>query len=139
MQFHCSRAPSCDRLFSRSGASDIARAVARLRNVPGWLLLLSHLVAFDATADSSGVEADRRRALVVVVRQDCGACHGMRLTGGLGPPLTSDALKGKPKEMLRSVILQGRTDTAMPPWRSLLSYEEADWIASQLLSGFPEL
>ena len=26
----------------------------------------------------------------------------------------------------------------MPPWKALLSTREADWIATQLLAGFPE-
>ena len=79
-----------------------------------------------------------REALIRLVRQDCGSCHGMRLQGGLGTPLTREALAGKPQESLAATILYGRPGTAMPPWKSLLSEEQADWIATQLLSGFPE-
>ena len=35
----------------------------------------------------------RARALVTLLLHDCGACHGMKLTGGLGPPLTAAALR----------------------------------------------
>ena len=30
-----------------------------------------------------------------MVRQDCGSCHGLRLTGGPGPALTREALADK--------------------------------------------
>ncbi|MBU3724682.1 MAG: cytochrome c [Burkholderiaceae bacterium] len=73
-----------------------------------------------------------------MVRQDCGSCHGMRLTGGLGPALTPQALREKPVESLAVTIYSGRPGTPMPPWRAMLSYEEAQWIVEQLLSGFPE-
>ena len=53
-----------------------------------------------ATRGPPGVRADREPALIRMVRQDCGSCHGMRLTGGLGPALTRDALADKPLEGL---------------------------------------
>ena len=83
-------------------------------------------------------DAVRRQVLVRMVRQDCGSCHGMRLTGGLGPALTPAALADKPVESLSATIYHGRPGTPMPGWRSMLSASEADWIASQLVVGFPE-
>lgn len=87
---------------------------------------------------ASAPAATRQQALVRMVRQDCGSCHGMRLTGGLGPALTPQALHEKPVESLAATIYGGRPGTPMPPWRAMLSYEEAQWIVEQLLSGFPE-
>ena len=75
--------------------------------------------------------------LVRLVRQDCGSCHGLTLKGGLGPPLTAQALEGKPAENLKAVILKGRPGTPMPPWSAFMSDEDAGWIAEQLLKGFP--
>lgn len=83
-------------------------------------------------------EAAHEQALIRMVRQDCGSCHGMRLTGGLGPALTREALTGKPAESLAATIYQGRPGTTMPPWKALLSLDDAQWIARQLLAGFPE-
>jgi cytochrome c55X len=77
----------------------------------------------------------RQAALVELVRQDCGACHGLTLKGGLGPPLVPGALEGKDASYLGYVILHGRGGTPMPPWRGLLSEEEAQWIAEQLKQG----
>jgi len=37
--------------------------------------------------------------------------------------------------MLVSTILDGRPGTAMPPWKNLLTHDEANWIAEQLLRG----
>lgn len=73
-----------------------------------------------------------------MVRQDCGSCHGMLLTGGLGPPLTREVLAGKPLAGLAATIYQGRPGTPMPGWRALLNEAESFWIAEQLLRGFPE-
>ncbi|WP_126446285.1 c-type cytochrome [Sulfuricystis multivorans] len=76
--------------------------------------------------------------MIRLVRQDCGACHGMTLKGGLGKPLTREALSGFSPEALTVIILHGKEGTAMPPWKSLLSEAQARWIAEQLLAGFPE-
>lgn len=80
----------------------------------------------------------RQRELVRMVRQDCGSCHGMRLTGGLGPALTAAALADKPVSSLAATIYQGRPGTPMPGWRSMLSPADAEWIAARLVQGFPE-
>jgi len=80
----------------------------------------------------------RQRELISLVRQDCGSCHGMSLTGGLGPALDRDTLQTRPMSMLRAAILDGRPGTAMPPWRGLLSEPDVDWIAARLLEGFPD-
>lgn len=75
---------------------------------------------------------------VHLVRQDCGSCHGMTLQGGLGTPLTREALAGQSVEALTVIILHGKHGTAMPPWKSLMSERQARWIAERLLEGFPE-
>ena len=82
--------------------------------------------------------AARRAELVEMVRQDCGACHGLTLKGGLGPALAPAALAGRDAGQLGSVILNGRHGTAMPPWRGLLSDDEARWIGELLLRGLPK-
>lgn len=110
-------------------------ARALLRALP-WLL------AGAACAAAPAAEAPplplRQAALVRMVRQDCGACHGMRLTGGLGPALTREALAGKPPEYLAAVITHGIPGTPMPPWGPMLQSGEAQWIAERLAGGFPE-
>lgn len=88
--------------------------------------------------ESPGPGASRRDELVRLVRQDCGSCHGMTLKGGLGLPLTADALRGKPAESLSATIIYGRPGTAMPPWSRFLNETEADWIVGRLMAGFPE-
>jgi len=80
----------------------------------------------------------RIRTLIRMVRQDCGSCHGMRLTGGLGPALTKEALADKPVASLAGTIYYGRPGTPMPGWRAMMTEEEAMWIAKNLQWGFPE-
>ncbi|WP_395701376.1 c-type cytochrome [Aquabacterium sp.] len=80
----------------------------------------------------------REGQLVRMVRQDCGSCHGMRLTGGLGPALTPEALADKPVDALAATIFHGRPGTPMPGWRAMLSEADARWIAERLAAGFPD-
>ena len=78
----------------------------------------------------------RRAELLNLIRQDCGSCHGLTLAGGLGPPLSVQALADKPVEYIEAMILRGRPGTAMPGWKGLLSDDEARWIAQELKRGF---
>lgn len=98
----------------------------------GWVLM--------ALVSSAWAQPEpaRQHQLVRMVRQDCGSCHGMQLTGGLGPALTREALVAKPPEYLAAVITHGIPGTPMPPWSALLTPNEAQWIAQQLANGFPE-
>lgn len=80
---------------------------------------------------------ERQQALQNLLYQDCGSCHGMRLTGGLGPALTPRALAGKPRDLLIATIRDGRPDTPMPPWKNLLDPEEISWLVDYLLEASP--
>lgn len=91
-----------------------------------------------AVAASTAAAAERQQELVRLVRQDCGSCHGLRLKGGLGPALLPATLADKPAGSLVATILGGRPGTAMPPWRGMLTEEEAEWIVARLQAGFPE-
>lgn len=81
------------------------------------------------------VTEERQQQLLHLLKQDCGSCHGMTLKGGLGPALLPSDLANKPVEYLAFTILQGRPNTAMPPWNAFLSPTEAQWLAQQLLDG----
>lgn len=105
------------------------------------LLALSAPAALAAPLDDAATPPpptlERQQALVRFVRQDCGSCHGMRLTGGLGPPLTRQALAERPLESIVATTLYGRPGTPMPGWSRMLSDGDAVWIADQLRAGFP--
>jgi cytochrome c55X len=88
-----------------------------------------------AMAAVAAPDAARSRELLRLLKQDCGSCHGMRLTGGLGPALTPEALRTKPAESLVATIVSGRPGTAMPPWRRFVSEAEAQWLVARLLTG----
>ena len=97
------------------------------------------LVLMVVSAAASAQPGPARRAeLLELVRQDCGACHGLTLKGGLGPPLEPAALAGKDAEQLEFVILHGRRGTPMPPWRAHLSESDVRWIVEALKNGFPK-
>ena len=109
---------------------------ARHAVVAAVLAAIAPLAAQPAgAADDAIPGAARQRELIVLLRQDCGSCHGMRLTGGLGPALTGDALKDRPPESIVATIVHGRPGTPMPPWRRFVSQAEAEWLAAQLIGG----
>lgn len=81
----------------------------------------------------------RQHELIRLVRNDCGSCHGLKLSGGLGPSLLPAALAGKAPEGLSEAILRGRVGTAMPPWANFLTEAEAHWIVEQLMKGFSDV
>ncbi len=95
-----------------------------------WLALVA-AAALQAPG-AAGTEPER---LAELLRHDCGSCHGLRLTGGLGPALTPVALAGRPDASLRATILDGRPGTAMPSWRGLLSEADAEWLVRRLREG----
>ncbi|GAA6142005.1 cytochrome c [Hydrogenophaga sp. 5NK40-0174] len=101
------------------------------------LVLALPAVFVHAEPNAHEPSAGRQQQLVRMVRQDCGSCHGMKLTGGLGPALTPEAIGHWPEENLTAVIYQGRPGTPMPGWRGMLTENEAAWIASRLRAGFP--
>ena len=98
-------------------------------------LLLAGLFCLPAMAGTLG--AERQQELEHLLYQDCGSCHGMRLTGGLGPALTPAALAGKPRELLFHTIREGRNGTPMPPWKHLLADEEISWLVDYLMQPEP--
>lgn len=81
---------------------------------------------------SAEVAPDRAKVLEHIVLQDCGSCHGLSMKGGLGRPLTADALTHADPQSLALIILDGVPGTAMPPWRPLITEDEALWIARYL-------
>lgn len=97
------------------------------------VVLLLSMVSL-AFAESS-VTLERQQVLRDLLRNDCGACHGMTMKGGLGLPLTPEALRDKDSEGLLLTILDGRPGTAMPPWRRFLSEADARWMLQQLQRG----
>jgi len=103
-----------------------------------WLVLAGCAAGVGTAGPQDAPLTVRQVQLVRLVRQDCGACHGMRLTGGLGSPITPSALAGQTPESVTATILYGHPGTPMPGWRGLLSEADARWIAERLLTGFPE-
>ncbi len=101
---------------------------------PTCMLFITLSTLWSACAFSE-IPAARQRELVSLLNQDCGSCHGLTRQGGLGPPLTKQALMGKSETMLREVILNGRPGTPMAPWKLFLNPQEADWLTQVLLEG----
>ena len=99
-------------------------------------VILAALLLICATAVAAPA-AQRQAQLEHLLTQDCGACHGLHLTGGLGPELTRAALAGKSRDSLIATVTQGRPGTAMPGWAPLLSPDDIRWLVDLLLQGNP--
>jgi cytochrome c55X len=100
------------------------------------LALVSLLPFSAALADSP--TAERQAQLEHLLVQDCGSCHGLQMTGGLGPALTLDAIANKPRDSLIATVTHGRPGTAMPGWNALLSDQDIAWLVDLLLEGYPK-
>lgn len=105
------------------------------RPTPMTGIILAAFAALWSVTVLAGIPSSRRTELMRLLTQDCGSCHGLKRTGGLGPALTKEALAGKSAVMLREVILNGRPGTPMPPWKPFMSEPEADWLVQVLLQG----
>jgi len=97
------------------------------------LFVLVTLVGCMALQTASGDE--RQQQLRYLLTQDCGSCHGLTLKGGLGPSLRPEALQGKTDAVLLAAILEGRPGTTMPPWKDLLSAEDARRLVALMRAG----
>lgn len=111
------------------GKSGWAMAVA----VAAALCLASAVLA---QAPTQTPALQRQQQLLRMLRQDCGSCHGMKLTGGLGPAITMQAMRELPRGSIAAVIYHGRPGTPMPGWKTMLSADEAEWLAG-VLQGEP--
>lgn len=98
-------------------------------------LMLAWLAQGGALAQEPGPGPERQRELARFVRQECGFCHGLRLTGGLGSPLTAETMKDRPMELMVTIILRGMPGTAMPGWQPYLNEQDARWIVRALQEG----
>ncbi|MBT9096217.1 cytochrome c [Methylovulum psychrotolerans] len=74
----------------------------------------------------------RQTELRNLLKNDCGACHGLTLQGGMGPALLPERLAGKSDDLLVTTILEGRKGTAMPPWQPFMDRSEAEWLVGVL-------
>ncbi len=91
--------------------------------------LTAILVLFAVTAPAAAaVGVERQAELLYFLKHDCGSCHGLTRSGGLGSPLLPEALAGRSDDDLTEVIMEGLPGTPMPPWKALLTEEEARWL-----------
>ncbi|MCO4861074.1 cytochrome c [Cupriavidus sp. WGlv3] len=110
--------------------------IARRRAAVAMLIATACASALAAAQPPQPAPA-RQAQLAHWLRDDCGACHGMTLRGGLGPPLTPASLAGKPPDGLVATVLYGRPGTAMPPWQPFMTQDEARWLIDRLQAGQP--
>ena len=94
--------------------------------------LVSALLLLTSQVAQAELTPPQQIELRSLLHQDCGSCHGLYLTGGLGPDITAKSLEKKPAEYLFDIISEGRPGTPMPPWKTMLSKEQIQWIVDEL-------
>lgn len=69
----------------------------------------------------------------------CAVCHGDKRQGvsGLGPELTPDSLEKLSYTEVQDILLNGRPDTAMTPFKDILSQEEIDALVRYIKDRSP--
>ncbi len=93
---------------------------------------LLFLACLSSSAFAAEPSLERQTELRDLLKNDCGACHGLTLQGGLGLPLQPKNLEGKSDEFLIDAIKNGRKGTAMPPWKPFLNPDEIAWLVHLL-------
>jgi mono/diheme cytochrome c family protein len=110
--------------------------------VPGLLLLTGISTLADASPSPSGAPLPGDPANgQTVYQQNCTACHGSSLEGGIGPQLNPiTKLPGVPDPLdvtyLITTVTNGRTPAsgpAMPAWQGKLSEQEIRDVVSYIL------
>jgi len=97
--------------------------------------LLALFVMIQLVPVAAAVETARQAELLYLLKHDCGSCHGMTRKGGLGPPLLPGNLRDRPPMLMENTVLDGRPGTPMPPWRGLLTEQEAYWLVEAMRRG----
>lgn len=100
-----------------------------------WFAAGMLALALAPGAAAAEISPAREGELMTLLLHDCGACHGLTLKGGLGPPLRPGEIAWKSEEALVAAILDGVPGTPMPPWRVEIEPEEAAWMARLLQQG----
>ena len=70
---------------------------------------------------------------------NCAACHGVKRQGvsGFSPALTPESLAALSYTEIRDAILNGRSNTSMPPFKGTLNQEEIDALVQFLKDTSP--
>ena len=99
------------------------------------MLLFALIMMIQSIPASAALDTARQAELLYLLKHDCGSCHGMTRSGGLGPPLLPSNLQGRPRLFMVNTVLDGRPGTPMPPWRGLLTEQEVHWLVDALRRG----
>lgn len=93
---------------------------------------LLFLMCFASSTFAVEPSIERQTELHNLLKNDCGACHGLTLQGGLGLSLKPENLANKPDSYLIEIITNGRKGTAMPPWKPFLNSDDIAWLVQFL-------
>ena len=107
------------------------------KTIAAALFISAAFVPSLANADTAleALSDERKEELRYLLEQDCGSCHGLTRKGGLGSPLMPENVADTSDETLFEVIMNGIPGTPMPPWKYLLSEDDAHWLIKLIRKG----
>lgn len=120
---------STTRTSSSSNCAPVGSGAARAARL---VIGFAALALIGGAAKAGEPDAARRGELRYLLEQDCGSCHGLTRKGGLGTALLPEFLAPKSDAALARIILEGIPGTPMPPWRYLISAEDAAYLVKLL-------
>jgi len=108
---------------------------SEIRDMMIWLQMASGYAPVAAlTRDQRRIDGDERAGAQVYARH-CAVCHGVDGSGVTGTALGNQAmLSMTPDAFLRHAIAEGRQDTPMPAFASVLTADEIDAVTAFLRS-----
>lgn len=115
-----------DRSQEKTLAAEVAAADER------WPEQASATLAFDFSQEAA-------QAGESVYNQNCFACHGMQLEGGIGPSFVDEEwIHGGQAAQILGVVRNGVGDKGMPAWQGILSPEQVNQVTAYVISRHAE-
>ncbi len=76
----------------------------------------------------------------VIFKQNCVACHGAELKGGIGPSLVDDEwIHGGTPEQIHATIMKGVGAKGMPAWGAILGAEKVSAVTAYVVKENAEV
>lgn len=87
----------------------------------GYLLIM--LAMFTLVTQSASAQGDANNG-AQVFKNNCAACHGDQMEGGIGPALNREEITNSEENVLIETVTNGRETGGMPSFRDQLSEQE---------------
>lgn len=109
----------------------VANAVEKLSS---QFAALESKVTPSKAAPSPTSAAEQFKPVVKLYQDACSGCHGPQRQGATGPALIPQRIGGVGDEFIKTILLNGRPGTAMPPWKGVITDSQISDLISYIKS-----